>query len=79
MSISCSYIPPDVFPLLTTKKVFWRGVMEELLWFVAGKTDGKELSAKGVRIWDANGSRAFLDNLGFTEREEGNIYSKFSL
>ena len=53
--------------------------MEELLWFVAGKTDGKELSAKGVRIWDANGSRAFLDNLGFTEREEGNIYSKFSL
>ena len=26
----------DQFPLLTTKRVFWRGVAEELLWFVAG-------------------------------------------
>lgn len=26
----------DVFPLLTTKKVFWRGVAEELLWFISG-------------------------------------------
>jgi hypothetical protein len=31
------------FPLLTTKRVFWRGVAEELLWFVAGHTDARKL------------------------------------
>ena len=60
-----------VFPLLTTKRVFWRGVAEELLWFIKGSTNANLLAEKNVRIWDANGSRAFLDNLGFTDREEG--------
>lgn len=62
-----------VIPLLTTKRVFWKAVVEELLWFIKGSTDGKELSAKGVKIWDANGSRSFLDSLGFTDREEGDL------
>lgn len=60
-------------PLLTTKRVFWKGVLEELLWFIRGSTNAKELSAKGVSIWDPNGSRQFLDSLGFTEREEGDL------
>ena len=47
----------DNFPLLTTKRVFWRGVAEELLWFIKGSTNGNELSEKGIKIWDANGSR----------------------
>ncbi|XP_051267006.1 thymidylate synthase [Dicentrarchus labrax] len=63
----------DQFPLLTTKRVFWKGILEELLWFIKGSTNAKELSAKGVKIWDANGSRDFLDNLGFTDREEGDL------
>lgn len=63
----------DSFPLLTTKRVFWRGVAEELLWFVQGCTNGKKLSEKGVHIWDANGSREFLDNLGLNHREEGDL------
>lgn len=63
----------DSFPLLTTKRVFWRGVAEELLWFVQGCTNGKKLSEKGVHIWDANGSRKFLDNLGLNHREEGDL------
>ncbi|KAK7881741.1 hypothetical protein WMY93_030150 [Mugilogobius chulae] len=63
----------DQFPLLTTKKVFWKGILEELLWFIKGSTNAKELSAKGVKIWDANGSRDFLDKGGFTEREEGDL------
>ena len=61
------------FPLLTTKRVFWRGVVEELLWFIRGSTDSKLLAAKGVHIWDGNGSRAALDALGFSEREEGDL------
>ncbi|XP_078486253.1 thymidylate synthase-like [Ciona intestinalis] len=58
------------FPLLTTKRVFWRGVAEELLWFIRGSTNAKELAEKNVHIWDANGSRKFLDDIGLTEREE---------
>ncbi|XP_061878067.1 thymidylate synthase isoform X1 [Entelurus aequoreus] len=63
----------DQFPLLTTKKVFWKAVLEELLWFIKGSTNSKELSEKGVKIWDANGSRSFLDKCGFTDREEGDL------
>ena len=62
-----------VMPLLTTKRVFWKGVVEELLWFVKGSTNAKELSAKGVKIWDGNSSRQFLDKMGFYEREEGDL------
>jgi len=58
------------FPLLTTKRVFWRGVAEELLWFVKGSTNAKLLSDKGIKIWDGNGSREFLDKRGLTHREE---------
>lgn len=61
------------FPLLTTKRVFWRGVVEELLWFVRGDTNGKHLSEKGVKIWDGNGSREFLDKRGLSHREEGDL------
>jgi dihydrofolate reductase/thymidylate synthase len=61
------------FPLLTTKKVFWRGVVEELLWFIQGCTNAKELANRGVHIWDGNGSREYLDRIGFTEREEGDL------
>lgn len=63
----------NVFPLLTTKKVFWRGVVEELLWFVKGSTNAKELSDKSIHIWDGNGSREFLDGRGLHHREEGDL------
>ncbi|KAI9221718.1 thymidylate synthase [Blastocladiella britannica] len=61
------------FPLLTTKRVFFRGVVEELLWFVRGETDAKALAAKGVHIWDGNGSREFLDKIGLPDRREGDL------
>ena len=55
----------ESFPLLTTKRVFWRGVAEELLWFIKGSTNAKELAEKGVHIWDANGSKEFLEGRGW--------------
>ncbi|XP_031477103.1 putative bifunctional dihydrofolate reductase-thymidylate synthase isoform X1 [Nymphaea colorata] len=61
------------FPLITTKKVFWRGVVEELLWFISGSTNAKVLQEKGVHIWDGNASRDYLDSIGLTEREEGDL------
>jgi thymidylate synthase len=41
------------FPLVTTKKVFVRGTIEELLWFLRGSTDVKELQDVGVHFWDS--------------------------
>lgn len=63
----------NVMPLLTTKRTFWRGVAEELLWFVQGCTSAKVLQDKNVRIWDGNSSREYLDSIGLTDREEGDL------
>ena len=40
------------FPILTTKKIFFKGVVYELLWFLDGSTDNTELKDNGVHIWD---------------------------
>lgn len=48
-------------------------MIAELLWFIKGNTSSKALSDVGVKIWDGNGSREFLDNLGLTHREEGDL------
>jgi len=61
------------FPLLTSKRVFWKGVVEELLWFLRGSTDSNELAKVGVGIWEGNGSREFLDNNGFKHRQQGDL------
>ena len=51
-------------PILTTKKTAWKTCLKELLWFIRGDTDNKILKEQGVHIWDANGSREFLDSRG---------------
>ncbi|KAF4361890.1 hypothetical protein G4B88_009262 [Cannabis sativa] len=55
------------------QKVFWRGVVEELLWFISGSTSAKVLQEKGIHIWDGNASRDYLDGIGLTDREEGDL------
>lgn len=64
------------FPLLTTKKVFFRGVVEELLFFLRGETNTKKLSEKGVKIWEPNTSKDFLakQNLEYQEGDMGPMY-----
>ena len=59
------------FPLLTTKNMFFRGIVEELLFFLRGETNSKILEEKGVNIWKGNTNREFLDSLGLTGRKEG--------
>jgi thymidylate synthase len=64
-------------PILTTKKTAWKTCLKELLWFIRGQTDNKILKEQGVHIWDANGSREFLDSRGlhhYAEDMLGPIY-----
>ncbi|KAJ4291247.1 Thymidylate synthase [Collariella sp. IMI 366227] len=54
-------------------RVFTKAVIAELLWFISGDTSSQTLSSQGVKIWDGNGSREFLDSLGLTDREAGDL------
>ena len=47
------------FPLLTTKKVFLKGIIHELLWFLNGDTNIKYLVDNGVHIWDNDAYRYY--------------------
>lgn len=49
------------FPLLTTKKVFLRGIIHELLWFLAGDTNMRYLAENGVHIWDNDAYRYYTE------------------
>lgn len=58
-------------PVLTTKHVPWKSCIQELLWFLRGDTDARVLQKQGVKIWDGNTSREFLDSRGLTHYDEG--------
>ena len=64
------------FPLLTTKKMFLRGILEEFLFFIKGETDSNILTEKKVYIWSKNTSKAFLDEkkLPYQEGVMGPMY-----
>lgn len=61
----------DTIPLLTSKRVPWKHCIEELLWFLRGDTDTKILQNKGIKIWDGNSSRDFLDKRNLQHYSEG--------
>lgn len=60
-------------PILTTKKTFIKGIIEELLFFLRGDSDTKILESKGVNIWKGNTSREFLDKIGLKNLPEGSL------
>jgi len=51
----------DGLPLLTTKKVYWKGVLHELYWFLSGQTNIKYLVDNKVHIWDDYPLRIYND------------------
>jgi thymidylate synthase len=63
----------QIYPLITTKKVFFRGIVEELLWFLRGSTDANELKNKNINIWNGNSSREYLDSIGLNNYNEGEL------
>ena len=60
-------------PMYTTKRVPFKTIVNELLWFLSGSCDSKELEKKGVNIWKGNTSRAFLDSRGLRTYQEGEL------
>ena len=62
-----------VIPFMTTKRLAWKTCLKELLWFIKGDTDNKHLKDQNVHIWDANGSRDFLDSRGLINRKEDDL------
>jgi thymidylate synthase/dihydrofolate reductase len=64
------------FPLLTTKKVFLRGIFEELLFFICGQTNSKLLENKCVNIWKPNTTKEFINKCGlpYEEGDMGPLY-----
>lgn len=61
----------NLVPIISSKKIFLRGVIEELLFFLRGDTDTTILESRGVNIWRENTSREQLDKLGLNNLKTG--------
>lgn len=66
----------DGFPLLTTKKMFTKGVIHELLWFINGDVNIKYLVDNNVHIWDDDAYR-FFNKLINKHNEYAKFYEEF--
>jgi thymidylate synthase len=58
------------FPLLTTKRVYWKGVLHELYWFFSGQSNIKYLVDNGVHIWDDYPYRIYREKVEKGEMPE---------
>jgi thymidylate synthase len=63
----------DGFPLLTGKKMFFKGIITELLWFLKGETNIKYLVDNGCHIWDGDAYKNYMQQYNVVDAEE---YSK---
>lgn len=68
----------DSLPVYTTRRTFFRGAVEELLWILRGDTDVKPLQDKNIHIWDGNTTSDFIKKRGLMgivpENSIGTLY-----
>lgn len=64
----------DGFPAVTTKKLAFKQVKAELLWFISGSSDVNELRRLGARIWDANADGEYWRSKAKFPGDVGRIY-----
>lgn len=57
------------FPLLTTKKMFYKGIVGEFLFFLRGDTDSTKLAEQNIKIWEANSTKEFQLKNGLSYKE----------
>ncbi len=62
------------FPLLTTKKMYWRGIVTELLWFLRGDTNIKYLVDNSCHIWDGDAYKSYCKVAGMVEEPDYDIH-----
>lgn len=60
----------ESFPLLTTKKVYWKGVLGELFWFLTGQSNIKYLVDNNIHIWDDYPYRLYRELVNKSEAPE---------
>lgn len=69
----------DGFPLLTTKKMFLKGIIHELLWFLRGDTNIKYLVDNGVNIWNKDAYRWYLKHIDINNESPEDFIEPMSL
>ncbi|MEM4605708.1 MAG: thymidylate synthase [Candidatus Pacearchaeota archaeon] len=66
------FIITEYFPLLTTKKIFFKGVVEELFWKLRGEKNSYELHKRGINIWDRNAFDLYLKRVKSNLKDKKN-------
>jgi thymidylate synthase len=61
----------DGFPVITTKKMYFKGIVTELLWFLRGNTNIKYLVDNDCHIWDGDCYQAYLKEYEKYKKENG--------
>jgi len=77
IGISHAVIKMDLqqgFPLLTTKKMYWKGIVHELLWFLRGETNIKYLVDNDVNIWNGDAYRWYLKKYEESNRKGNHAF-----
>ena len=62
------------FPLLTTKRMYWKGIVTELLWFLCGDTNIKYLVDNNCHIWDGDSYKNYCKIAGSIEEPDYDIH-----
>jgi dihydrofolate reductase / thymidylate synthase len=66
----------DGLPLFSTRRAFWKGICKEQLFFIHGDTNSNHLADDGIKIWQGNTTKEFLESRGlnYAEGDMGPMY-----